>query len=95
MIFLGVLPALYLLADIHAFAVNVPFMDDWQFVPLLEKTKSGTLTFQDLWAPHDEHRLLLPRIIIIVSMFATGGDYRVQSYITFWSSRSSQFVCFG
>ncbi|HEY5743589.1 MAG TPA: hypothetical protein VIS99_13725, partial [Terrimicrobiaceae bacterium] len=83
LIFLGVLPALYLLADIHSFTVNVPFMDDWQFVPLLEKTSEGTLTFQDLWAPHDEHRLLLPRIIIIISMFATGGDYRVQTYITF------------
>ncbi len=83
LIFLGVLPALFLLADIRAFAVNVPFMDDWQFVPLLEKAKNGTLSFQDLWAPHDEHRLFLPRIIIIASMFATGGDYRVQSYITF------------
>ena len=83
LVFLGVLPALVLLADIHAFAVNVPFMDDWQFVPLLEKAKNGTLTFQELFAPHDEHRLLLPRIIIIASMFATGGDYRAQSFITF------------
>jgi hypothetical protein len=83
LIFLGVLPALFLLADIRAFAVNVPFMDDWQFVPLLEKAKNGTLTFRDLYAPHDEHRLLLPRVIIIASMFASGGDYRVQSFITF------------
>ena len=83
LILFGILPALLLLADIRAFAVNIPFMDDWQFVPLLEKAKNGTLTFQELWAPHDEHRLLLPRIIIIVSMFATGGDYRVQSFITF------------
>ena len=82
-VFLGVLPALLLLADIRAFAVNIPFMDDWQFVPLLEKAKNGTLTFRELWAPHDEHRLFLPRIIIIVAMFATGGDYRVQSFITF------------
>ena len=58
-------------------------MDDWQFVPFLEKAKNGTLTFQELWAPHDEHRLLVPRIIIIASMFATGGDYRMQSLITF------------
>jgi hypothetical protein len=83
LILLGVLPALFLFADIHAFAVNVPFMDDWQFVPLLEKTKNGTLTFEDLFAPHDEHRLLVPRMIIIASMFATGGDYRVQSFVTF------------
>jgi hypothetical protein len=83
LILLGVLPAALLLADIHSFAVNVPFMDDWQFVPLLEKAKEGTLSFQDLWTPHDEHRLLLPRMMIIVSMFASGGDYRVQSFITF------------
>ncbi|MET0253464.1 MAG: hypothetical protein ABW214_05485 [Terrimicrobiaceae bacterium] len=83
LILLGVLPALALLACIRAFAVNIPFMDDWQFVPLLEKAKNGTLTLEELWAPHDEHRLLIPRIIIIASMFATGGDYRAQSYITF------------
>jgi len=83
LVFIGLLPAMALLADIYRFAVNVPFMDDWQFVPLLEKAKNGTLTFQELWAPHDEHRLLLPRITIIASMFASGGDYRAQSYITF------------
>ena len=83
LVLIGLLPAIALLADIHRFAVNVPFMDDWQFVPLLEKARNGTLTFQELFAPHDEHRLLLPRIIIIASMFATGGDYRAQSYITF------------
>jgi hypothetical protein len=83
LIFLGILPAAFLLADIYFFAVNVPFMDDWQFVPLLEKAKEGTLSFYDLWAPHDEHRLLLPRILIIASMFASGGDYRVQCFITF------------
>jgi hypothetical protein len=83
LVLIGLLPAMALLADIHRLAVNVPFMDDWQFVPLLEKAKNGTLTFQELFAPHDEHRLLLPRIIIIASMFATGGDYRAQSYITF------------
>jgi hypothetical protein len=83
LVLIGLLPAMALLADINRFAVNIAFMDDWQFVPLLEKAKNGTLTFHELWAPHDEHRLLLPRIIIIASMFASGGDYRVQSYITF------------
>ena len=83
LLLIGLLPAMALLADINRFAVNIAFMDDWQFIPLLEKARNGTLTFHELWAPHDEHRLLLPRIIIIASMFASGGDYRVQSYITF------------
>ena len=38
-VLVGILPALILLADIRRNAVNVPFMDDWQFVPLLEKAK--------------------------------------------------------
>jgi hypothetical protein len=80
---LGSLPAFFLFGDIRRTAVNVPFMDDWQFVPLLEKAKNGTLAFQELWAPHDEHRLLLPRIIIIAAMFASRGDYRVQCCISF------------
>jgi hypothetical protein len=80
---LGSLPAFFLFGDIRRTAVNVPFMDDWQFIPLLEKAKNGTLTFQELWAPHDEHRLLLPRIMIIATMFASKGDYRVQCCISF------------
>ena len=58
-------------------------MDDWQFIPLLEKTSQGQLTFNDLWAPHDEHRLLVPRIVIIAAMFAFNGDYRMQCCISF------------
>jgi hypothetical protein len=34
-------------------------------------------------APHDEHRLLIPRIVIIASMFAFKGDYRMQCCISF------------
>ena len=55
---LGSLPAFFLFGEIRRNAVNVPFMDDWQFIPLLEKASQGQLTFGDLWAPHDEHRLL-------------------------------------
>ena len=61
----------------------MPFMDDWQFIPLLEKASQGKLKFGDLWAPHDEHRLLIPRIVIIGAMFAFKGDYRMQCCISF------------
>jgi hypothetical protein len=79
---LGSLPAFFLFGEIRRNAVNVPFMDDWQFIPLLEKASQGQLTFGDLWAPHDEHRLLIPRIVIIASMFAFKGDYRMQCCIS-------------
>jgi hypothetical protein len=50
---LGALPAYFLLADIRRFAVNVPFMDDWQFIPLVEKARDGTLKFED-WKRYEE-----------------------------------------
>jgi hypothetical protein len=80
---LGSLPAFFLFQEIRRNAVNVPFMDDWQFIPLLEKASTGQLTLGGLWAPHDEHRLLIPRIVIIASMFAFKGDHRMQCCISF------------
>ena len=61
----------------------------------LEKAKNGTLTFQELWAPHDEHRLLLLASSLLSQCSQPGGDYRVQSFITFSSWRSFRPVCFG
>jgi hypothetical protein len=63
-------------------AVNVPFMDDWQFIPLMGKAVDGTLTFGDLFAPHDEHRLLLPRIIILLSVLFSHKPYEIQCMIS-------------
>jgi hypothetical protein len=40
---LGSLPAFFLFGSIRRTAVNVPFMDDWQVVPPLEKTSQEQL----------------------------------------------------
>ena len=43
-----------------------PIWDQWELVPLLEKTYHGELTFHDLWAQHNEHRLLFPQLIMLL-----------------------------
>ena len=80
---LALVPALLLLRAVDLNAVDVPFMDDWQFVPLIEQVQAGEIPWGELAAPHDEHRLLIPRILIIASTILSDGNYRVQCFITF------------
>ena len=80
---LALVPALLLLRAIDLYAVDVPFMDDWQFVPLIEQVRGGEIPWRELAAPHDEHRLLIPRILIIASSILSHGNYRAQCFITF------------
>lgn len=59
------LPILLLIYMILKYGVNVPFGDQWDFIPLIEKSYIGTLTFGDFWAQHNEHRLIFPRLIML------------------------------
>ncbi len=70
-----ILPPLSLLYYIHAFGVNVIAWDELTMVPLVERIMSNTLSFSDLVAQHNEHRLPFARI----AMLALG---RVTQYNT-------------
>ena len=58
-------PFLILIVDVAKYRVDVPFWDQWNFVPLLGKSYEEGVTFQDLWGQHNEHRLLFPRLIML------------------------------
>ena len=63
---LALIPLIFLIGVVAKYAVAVPMWDQWDLVPLLEKTYHGDLTFHDLWAQHNEHRILFPKIIMLV-----------------------------
>jgi hypothetical protein len=46
-------------------SVNVPFSDEWELIPLLQKQAAGTLRFTDIWAQHNEHRSFFPELIML------------------------------
>ncbi len=48
---------------VDKFGVDVPYGDEWRFVQLLEKYYSDDLTFSDLWAIHNEHIILFPKLV--------------------------------
>lgn len=63
--------------------VPVPIYDDWEIVPLLQKGEGSTLRFSDFWAPHNEHRPVVPRLIQYTLAQATHWDIRRELALNF------------
>lgn len=64
-------------------AENVPVWDDFDRVPLLESFAEGTLSFRDLYAPHIDHRILVPRLFILANAQLTGGNLVWENALVF------------
>src|SRR5437773_6033050 len=75
---LAIVPFAFLLYTVVKFSVPVPFLDEWDLVPLLEKMYGGSLTLDDLWKLHNEHRLLFPQLIMLGLARLTDWDLRYE-----------------
>ncbi|HUZ77180.1 MAG TPA: hypothetical protein VMV93_06315 [Chloroflexota bacterium] len=71
-------------AGIALFGVNVPFWDDWALVPALQRAAHGAVPWGELWAPQNQHRLVVPKLI----MLGLAGLAR-------WDVRVDMWLCFG
>ena len=67
-------PFLSLVFLVLRYKVNVPQLDDWDFIPLIEKSYGGTLTLSALWSQHGAHRQFFPKLILILCARLTGWD---------------------
>lgn len=82
---LGVLlaaPALLTLSFIDSFGVNLPVKDDWDFAATLVRFKEHSLTLEDLWAQHNEHRILFPRILMLAMANFTHWNLRAEMFLS-------------
>ena len=69
----------YLLFDfISIIGTNIPFYDEWEMVPTL--TGAQSITWQWLWAQHNEHRIPLPRLVYLLVHTIGGLDFRSGMY---------------
>lgn len=80
---LAFLPALYTGALVWEKSVDIACWDTWENAPLLKKWHEGTLTWQDLYAPQIQHRIVVPRLVILTLAHLGGGDFRWENYFTF------------
>jgi hypothetical protein len=62
---LPLLPIVYLQVLILWFCVDVPFWDEWDFVPFLGQVYQGTWSIWDVWKPHNEHRIVFPKLVLL------------------------------
>jgi hypothetical protein len=60
-----VVPALYVFFVAH-YGVNSLFNDDWSMVPIVHSVLHGHWSLSQLWAQHNEHRVLIPNLAFIV-----------------------------
>jgi len=80
-IVLAIVPVLFLTLMVAHYKVNVPVWDQWGLVPLLEKTYNHTLNFGDLWEFHNEHRIVFPKIIMLVLAHMSGWDISYELFL--------------
>ena len=59
---------------VHCHASWIPYGDEYDIVPIV--TGHEPLSIQWLWAPHNEHRIPLPRLVRWCLITIFGGDFR-------------------
>lgn len=59
------------------FAVNVPYWDEVEWAALILHAHSGTLTFQELWTQHNDHRIFFGKLLAL-GLASLGGWSQVR-----------------
>ncbi|TAG17954.1 MAG: hypothetical protein EAZ39_12360 [Oscillatoriales cyanobacterium] len=75
---LYLIPVVLLIGFVATFSVNVPIDDEWRLASLFEKIAQGSVTFNDFWALHSNHRIVFPKLIIAVLVFASRWNINYQ-----------------
>ena len=79
---LALFPFLIVIWVVARYTVDVPYLDEWDFVPMLDKMYRGDLVFHDLWNQFSEHRAPFPLLILL-------GLAR----LTHWNTPYNSVVC--
>jgi hypothetical protein len=92
---------LFILYAIYTYGVPVPYWDQWELVPLLQKMHDRDLRIADLWAQHNEHRIILPQMVMLALAsvsgwnicyeFATNYILAVAIFLFLWSMLRNTF----
>lgn len=75
---LAVAPWILLVSLVVRYGVDVPLLDHWSYIPLIERSYTGTLTLRDLWTQYYEHRQVFPRIVMLSLAHLTAWNTRYE-----------------
>ncbi|MFC1869449.1 hypothetical protein ACFL0H_15135 [Thermodesulfobacteriota bacterium] len=90
-----IFPPLVTLFFIGHYSINLPYMDHWDgFLNILTALKEGSLDFSHLWAQHNEHRLIFPKIIMILLAKLSHWNVLWEQYFSFFMNVGTLFLIF-
>ncbi len=87
------LPGLVALAFVQRFAVDVPSYDEWNFMPTVEAFYSGGDWWSMVVQHYGEHRIVLPRLVILFLSLVTDLDVRVEELLAALFMLGAAVVC--
>ncbi len=71
---LAAIPLVCLVLLVIRYGVDLPYRDEWALVWYIREAYRGSLSLYDLWLPHNEHRMLFPRILLLALARLTGWN---------------------
>jgi len=89
-----VFPAIITLIFIVRNGINAVMGDSWFFIQLFDKLYSGNLTIADLFAQANEHRIFVPRIIMLTLGTLTQYNIKFEMYFSWALTCLSAFVLY-
>lgn len=72
------MPPLLIAATVVRYGVNVPYWDQWNFVNHVDKVYTGQFGFADVWVQANEHRIILPGLVMLALAWVSGWDIRYE-----------------
>jgi len=88
------LPAAITAALIAAYAVDVPYHDQFELIPHLDRLYSGGLRWADFDKQHNEHRILVPQTLFMLLAWLTRFDVRAELIPNFLATLLTGFLIF-
>jgi hypothetical protein len=76
-------PPLYLASFIGSFASPLPVNEQWSVAPFLLGLKEGHFSLERLFAFHNEHLIVIPRLCFAALSFVFTWDNRAECWFTF------------
>jgi hypothetical protein len=61
--------------------VDVPVADEWTFIWLYREIHAGHIPLEFLFGQHNEHRMLVPRLVMTASAFLSGFNMKANMYL--------------
>jgi hypothetical protein len=73
-----IIPILFIGISINQLSTTVPYMDQWELVPAFQKLDNNAFNAHDLFSQHNEHRIVVPKLIQLSLARITHWDIRAE-----------------